>query len=225
MQIILSYYKYNIKILLQDKLPLIWSILIPFVFLLFNNDSINNALDLRYWWAYIIVTSYIYGVGIYSMTLKESGVLKTLFSINYQPFGFFMGNLLTQITYCITCVGIFNIFSTVYLKLYIIDVFVYSLLIILLSIPIAFLSMIITLSKKIHVNSLSAIINILMMIFFFSMSYDTPLNKINPLLYYSNLITLNSRESLIIYVIISLFFVIIGSVCIKKFTVIPIERR
>jgi ABC-2 type transport system permease protein len=225
MNIILSYYKYNIKVLLQDKLPLIWSVLIPVVFLLFNQNSINNAIELRYWWTYIIITSYIYGVGVYSVTMKESGVLKTLFSVSYQPLGFFLANLFTQITYSFTCVFIFDIFSAVYLNISILEVLLYSFIMIILSIPIAFISMVITLPKKIHVNSLSAIINILMMIFFISMSYESPINKVNPLLYYSNLIAVCFTDSIFIYTIISSIFIVIGLLCINKFTVIPIERR
>ena len=214
---IFAYYKYNIKVLLQDKLPLIWSIAVPSVFLYFNRESISSTLDLRFWWSYIIITSYIYGIGLYAMTMKESGTLKTLFSINYQPFAFFFGNLLTQITYCIFCAGVFNIGAIMYFKLPVLIVFGYSLLNIILLIPVAFLGMVLTAFEKIHVNSLSALANILLMIFFFSMNIDGPISKI--------IIVLQSNKDYIVYIIINFLFILCGMISIKRFSVIPIERR
>lgn len=225
MTAIIAYYRYNIKVLLQDKLPLIWSIAVPLIFLYFNRETIFCALDLRFWWSYIIITSYVYGVGIYTMTMKESGNLKTLFSISYHPYVFFAGNLLTQITYCIICVGAFDIGAIWYFDLPILTVFGYSLMTIFLLIPVAFLGMLLTVFEKVHVNSISTFTNILMMIFFFSMNMDGPIEKINPLIYFANIIVIRSLKDVILYIIISGIFVICGAAAIGHFSVIPIERR
>lgn len=222
---ILSYYKYNIKILAQDKIPLIWSILVPSIFLYFNRNFIYEVKDLRFWWAYIIITSYIYGVGIYAMTMKETGTLKTLFSISNTPFFFFFGNLLTQITYCIICVGIFNIGAVLFFKFSFFKVLSNSIIIIFLSIPIAFLGMTLTLFKKIHVNSLSSLVNIIMMIFFFSMNVSGPLQKLNPIRFYADIITLQSKTEIIYYVITGFLFMLLGLICIARFSVIPVDKR
>lgn len=222
---IISYYKYNIKILAQDKIPLIWSIIVPSVFLFLNKQFVYTIIDLRFWWAYIIISSYIYGVGIYVMTMKESGSLKTLFSISNTPFLFFFGNLLTQITYCVVCVSIFNIIAILLFRFSFLLIFYYSIKIILLSIPIAFLGMILTLFKKIHVNSLSSLTNIIMMIFFFSMNIDGPLQKVNPIRFYADIILIQTKPALTYYVFTGLLFIILGVVCITRFSVIPVEKR
>lgn len=222
---IISYYKYNIKILAQDKIPLIWSIIVPSVFLFLNKQFVYTIIDLRFWWAYIIISSYIYGVGIYAMTMKESGALKTLFSISNTPFLFFFGNLLTQITYCVVCVSIFNIIAILLFRFSFLLIFYYSIKIILLSIPIAFLGMILTLFKKIHVNSLSSLTNIIMMIFFFSMNIDGPLQKINPIRFYADIILIQTKPALTYYVFTGLLFIILGVACITRFSVIPVEKR
>lgn len=222
---VIAYYKYNIKVLLQDKLPLIWSIVVPSIFLFFNKNSIQTELDLRFWWAYIIITSYLYGIGLYSMTMKESGTLKTLFSICYQPFSFFYGNLLTQITYCIFCLSLFDIGAILYLKLSWLTVLSYSLIYIIILIPVAFFSMLFTLFKKIHVNSLSSLTNIILMVFFFSMNIDGPISKINIILYFANIIMLESPKEFILYLIICGLMILCGLVSIIHFSVIPIERR
>jgi len=222
---VISYYKYNIKILAQDKIPLIWSIIVPSVFLFLNKQFVYTIIDLRFWWAYIIISSYIYGVGIYAMTMKESGTLKTLFSISNTPFLFFFGNLLTQITYCVVCVSIFNIIAILLFRFSFLLIFYYSIKIILLSIPIAFLGMILTLFKKIHVNSLSSLTNIIMMIFFFSMNIDGPLQKVNPIRFYADIILIQTKPALIYYVFTGLLFIILGVVCIIRFSVIPVEKR
>jgi ABC-2 type transport system permease protein len=222
---IISYYKYNIKILAKDKIPLIWSVIVPSVFLYLNRQFVYTIKDLRFWWAYIIISSYIYGVGIYAMTMKESGTLKTLFSISNTPFLFFFGNLLTQITYCVICISVFNIVAILFFNYPLFIIFYYSIKIILLSIPIAFLGMVLTLFKKIHVNSLSSLTNIIMMIFFFSMNIDGPLQKLNPIRFYADIILLQTKIELIHYVITSLLFISFGVFCIAKFSVIPIDKR
>jgi len=159
------------------------------------------------------------------MTMKESGTLKTLFSISNTPFLFFFGNLLTQITYCIICISIFNIVAILFFRFPFILIFYYSIKIILLSIPIAFLGMILTIFKKIHVNSLSSLTNIIMMIFFFSMNIDGPLQKVNPIRFYADIILIQTKTALTYYVFTGLLFIIVGVICITRFSVIPVEKR
>lgn len=225
MNAIISYMDYNVKILLKDKLPMIWSILLPSLFLFMNKTNVLYVKDLRFWWCYIIVSSYIYGVGIHALVLKESGCLKTIFSINKNSFYFFFGNLLTQIMYSFTCLFIFNLLAFMLFKFNILILLTYSLAMILMLIPIGFLGFSITLLKKIHVNSLSTFVNIVFMLLFYCLSANYSYNFLNPLYYLSNVIMIKKCLDIFVYVFSSIVFVIIGIYSIKRFSVIPTERR
>lgn len=215
---IISYLKYNIKMIIRDKIPMLWSILLPSVFLLMSRDNVEVELDLRFWWGYIILSSYIYGIGIYALTLKESGTLKTSFSICNNSFFFFFGNLFTQIIYSSTCILCFNILVFFLYKFSIMKLLLYSMLMIILLIPIAFMGFAITLLKNVHINSLSTITNILFMILFFMLSINSEYRYLNPLYYFSNVIMFRSLVEICRYCIISILMLLIGNISIKVFS-------
>lgn len=222
---ILAYYKLNIKILIQDKIPLLWSIVVPSIFLFLNKNLIHDPLELRFWWAYIIINSYLLGVGLTIMRMKETGTLKTLFSISRQPFLFFFGNLLTQITFCFLSISVFDLIAIILINLPIATLFLSSYIIIILSIPVAFLGMLLTLFHKVHVNSLTTILNMILLVFLLGMNVPGVLQKINPIFYFANLTVMKSSTELIEYVSVSILFILIGVVCIRKFSVIPVDKR
>lgn len=222
---IMAYFIYNIKMLSKDKLPIFWSVILPSVFLILNKDNISGEQDLRFWWGYIIITSYIFGIGLYALTLKESGVLKTSFSISDKPMFFFLGNLLTQIIFSGVCMLLFNGFVVFLYRFSVWKLLVYSVQMMVMLIPVAFFGFCITLIRKVHVNSLSTFANIVFMVLFYSLGIPTDFYKINPLYYFSNVIMINNPRDFVLYAGISLAMVLAGSYSIFKFTPLPIERR
>lgn len=222
---IMAYFIYNIKMLSKDKLPIFWSVILPSVFLVLNKDNISGEQDLRFWWGYIIITSYIFGIGLYALTLKESGTLKTSFSISNNPMFFFLGNLLTQITFSTVCILLFNTFVVFLYKFQVLKLFIYSVQMIIMLIPIAFLGFCITLIRKVHVNSLSTFANIVIMLLFYGLGVSSDFYKINPLYYFSNVIMINHVRDVMFYAGISLVMILFGIYSIFKFTPLPIERR
>ena len=110
-----------------------------------DKDAISSEIELIYWWVYMVLCSYIYGIGLYALELRESGSLRTIFSDTaFLLEFFFLGNLLTQILFCIISIGIFDIvviiakeFSITHILLqYLYDPGVYT--------PFAFLSYVVT---------------------------------------------------------------------------------
>ena len=106
---ILAYVTFNIKALLKNKISFVWSIALPLVMFWIDKDAISSEVELIYWWVYMVLCSYIYGIGLYALELRESGSLRTIFSIQRSSWSFFLGNLLTQILFCIISIGIFDI--------------------------------------------------------------------------------------------------------------------
>ena len=105
---IFAYVTINVKSLLKDKIPFLWSVLLPLVMFYIDKDRLAKEGNLIYWWVYMILCSYIYGIGLYALEMKENGCLKTYFSINNSSVDFFIGNLLTQIVFCFVSIGIFD---------------------------------------------------------------------------------------------------------------------
>ncbi|MDE5909014.1 MAG: hypothetical protein K2H52_09810 [Lachnospiraceae bacterium] len=81
MKRIMAYVILNVKSLLKDKLPFAWSVFLPLVMFYVEKDHMNQEQDLAYWWIYMILCAYFYGAGLYALELKESGCLRTIFSI------------------------------------------------------------------------------------------------------------------------------------------------
>lgn len=59
------YVLFNIKMLLKDKIFLLWLIVLFVIIFFMNYRSVINEWELVYWWVYIVVCFYVYGVGVY----------------------------------------------------------------------------------------------------------------------------------------------------------------
>lgn len=225
MYVIKAYYILNIKLLLKDKLSFIWALLLPAIFLYSNRGSIQDILDLRFWWSYIIFSSYLFGIGIHMLRHKESGTLKTFFSIKEARIEFFIANLLTQITFSMICICLLNILSCFLFSFDFIKLSMSSFKLIWMSVPMAFFTTIITNIRKVHVNTVNTLLTMASFIFIFLLSLKTNLNKFNPLLLLSNTIILKSIREYLLYAFISIIFIVIGIFSIKKYSVISNETR
>ena len=87
---ILAYVTFNIKALFKNKISFVWSIALPLVMFWIDKDAISSEIELIYWWVYMVLCSYIYGIGLYALELRESGSLRTIFSIQRSSWSFFL---------------------------------------------------------------------------------------------------------------------------------------
>lgn len=225
MNIIKAYFILNVKMLAKDKLSLLWSVLLPTFFVITNKLNVTNLLDLRYYWAYIIFNSYVFGIGLHALRQKEYGTLKTFFSIKFSKWEFFWASLLTQIIFIEVSLIIFNFFIFLFSGLNFIKMIILSNILLILMIPIAFFFFNITLFNKIHVNSLSSVLMILISLFLFIMGIDTHLNIINPLFYTSNLLIMETFNEKLIYILISITCILTGCYSIHNYSVLSNEVR
>lgn len=223
--IVLAYFLVNIKTLMKDKISLIWSIVLPTIFMLTNQANIHNLLDVRYYWAYIIFNSYIFGIGIHAIRQREFGTLKTFFSIKDSRWEFFWANVFTQICFIELTLIIFNLFITLTTGFSFIKMMVLSSVLLFLMLPIAFLSFIISIFEKIHVNTLSSILTMLIMICLLALGVQKPINCINPLYYASNILLIDKGMEVLIYSIISVLSIAGGCWSIKNYSAASNEVR
>lgn len=223
--VVKSYAVFNIKMLLKDKIPLLWSIALPLITFFMNYNIVSTEWDMTYWWVYIIVCSYIYGVGVYALQLKEQGSLKTIFSINKSPGCFFLGNLFTQIIFSLVSVNLLNVVVVIVRDLSFFKLFFYSLATIIISIPVAFFGYNLTLIKKIHANTINSIFTMLIFGLFILLNTDMKLNYYNPLAFMANMIIERSLKNIGYYLMFSILVITISVYSIVKFEPISNERR
>lgn len=222
---IVAFAEVNIKLLIKDKLSFIWSIVLPTVMLLTNMESVGGYKDLRFWWVYIIVSSFLFGIGIYALQLKESGIMRVVFSINNNPWTFFGGNFLTQIIYSMICLIIFNFIAYLLIGVSYIESMRYSLKAILYCIPIGFLGYNFTLLRTIHVKTLETIASITIFVLFIVMNRNTFLNKVNPLYIISNMVIEEDIEKVLIYLVASIVMILCSLYSVSNYTCLSNERR
>lgn len=222
---ILAYTILNMKSLLKDKIPFVWSILLPMVMFMMNFHNIKTEKDLTPWWVYMSLCSFIYGIGVYALELKESGCLRTIFSISYSPTAFFLGNLVTQIIFSVISIYLFDIVVGIFKQFSIPHLMVYSFETIVLCIPFAFLGYGVTLLKKLHVNSIRTIFTIVMFGMFLMVGRDTKLNMYHPFYCVSNLVISYSTKKLSVYCIFAVISFVLGGISILRFDPNSNERR
>lgn len=173
--------KLNLTVLLKDKISLIWGLLLPTITLLFNMNNIQSSSVLVYWWVYIFFTAFIYGVGLYALSEKDSGILIFIYSIKWINFQFFLGCLLTQIVYGLICMILFNLLASILLSFNFIILCLYGLLSLIICIPLAFISYNFTYIKSLYSTSITSICNILVFSMFITIGFSNNLNHYNPL--------------------------------------------
>lgn len=225
MKRIMAYVILNVKSLLKDKLPFAWSVFLPLVMFYVEKDHMTQEQDLAYWWIYMILCAYFYGVGLYALELKESGCLRTIFSIYNSSVIFFTGNLITQIIFCIISLSIFNLSVFLIKAFSFMQLMKHSMILVFLCIPFAFGGYTLVLLKRAHANTIRTLLSIALFGMFMFLSIDTSYNQFNPMYYMAMILTNYTPENLAVYAYISFIALILGGMGILQFDPNSNERR
>lgn len=172
--------KLNIIVLFKDKISLVWSLILPTIMFIININNIYTPTDLVFWWIYICVNSFLYGVGLYALEKKDSGILTFIYSIKWMNFSFFWGCLLTQIIFSLAGMTIFNILVSMTLGFNFLNLVFLSIVSLLVSLPIAFISYNLTYLSGLYSSSINSIVNIITFSLFILIGFNTPFNNFNP---------------------------------------------
>lgn len=224
MNVVIAYYMLNIKMLKNEKITFLWSIVLPVIFLLLNLKNIDYIDDLRFFWAFIIISSYLYGVGIHAVKLRDFGLLKTYFSIKEARFEFFCASILTQVTYIFFCFLVFNLVASIAINVNFVQLFLQSSLLIILTFPLAFFSIVLTRLKRLNGNELGTIVSIFMLISMMLL-FASSTHYFNPIGVIADVIFIKTLLDCMLYIIVSVVLIIIGVICIKKYDVISTDMR
>lgn len=221
---VLAYYYINMKSLFLDKISFLWSIALPLVMFVINQAYVTRETDLAYYWCYMIVSSFVFGLGIYAVEMRESGCLKTYFSINNSKWAYMIGNFLTQVTYTMICLFAFNFFLTFYMDFDFLHMTLYSSLIMLLCIPMAIGSYVVCLFRKLYSSTIKTLATIIIFFLLVIVNSDYGVNRINPVYFIPNIMQGNKID-LTVYVAWAFLSIVVGAIGIRCFHATSIERR
>ncbi|RAN58663.1 hypothetical protein B8A40_04265 [Dolosigranulum pigrum] len=223
---VFAFVKMNLLILMKNKLSFVWSIMLPTIIFFINRDNITSVNDIVYWLVFIVINIFLYGVGLQALEEKDSGVLSIIFSINWIPFEYFTGLLLTQIIYSIVVTTIFGLVPMAILGFNYGVLLLLSLLTIIVSIPIAFLSYNVTFLKSLHSKTVTSILNIISFLFFITLGIDTPINIINPYIVIGRQVnTIMQGKIDIVYLLVSILIIMLSLPSIIYFRPLSKEGR
>lgn len=223
---VFAFVKMNLLILMKNKLSFAWSIMLPTIIFFINRDNITSVNDIVYWLVFIIINIFLYGVGLQALEEKDSGVLSIIFSINWIPFEYFTGLLLTQIIYSIVVTTIFGLVPMAILGFNYGVLLLLSLLTIIISIPIAFLSYNVTFLKSLHSKTVTSILNIISFLFFVTLGIDSPINIINPYIVIGRQVNSIMQGKIdIVYLLVSILIIMLSLPSIIYFRPLSKEGR
>lgn len=223
---VFAFVKMNLLILMKNKLSFVWSIMLPTIIFFINRDNITSINDIVYWLVFIIINIFLYGVGLQALEEKDSGVLSIIFSINWIPFEYFTGLLLTQIIYSIVVTTIFGLVPMAISGFNYGVLLLLSLLTIIVSIPIAFLSYNVTFLKSLHSKTVTSILNIISFLFFITLGIDSPINIINPYIVIGRQVNSIMQGKIdIVYLLVSILIIILSLPSIIYFRPLSKEGR
>lgn len=217
---------YNLKSLLQDKLSYIWGAVLPILMMILYSEYISQPLDLSFYWIYILVINYINGIGLTALRLREYGYLKTIFSITDDKVSFFLSSLLLQLISCSLWLAIFNIVASILFDFNFLYLFIKSMQLSFLCIPIGFLSYNLTLLRNVNVATVNSLLNIIVFLLFILSNIGSDVvNTLSPLIFLPKLLTPQSFRVKFLYTIFFIVSIIISLPSIKNFQPISGERR
>ncbi|MGX7390681.1 hypothetical protein [Dolosigranulum pigrum] len=223
---VFAFVKMNLLILMKNKLSFAWSIMLPTIIFFINRDNITSVNDIVYWLVFIVINIFLYGVGLQALEEKDSGVLSIIFSINWIPFEYFTGLLLTQIIYSIVVTTIFGLVPMAILGFNYGVLLLLSLLTIIVSIPIAFLSYNVTFLKSLHSKTVTSILNIISFLFFITLGIDSPINIINPYIVIGRQVnSIMPGKIDIVYLLVSILIIMLSLPSIIYFRPLSKEGR
>ncbi|HDR7352947.1 Uncharacterized protein BCZB5J_00355 [Bacillus cereus] len=158
----------NIKILFSEKIALVWTVVLPvFIALIVQKnvlDSITTQADLinylSLFWVFIIVSSYINGIGLQLARLREYGLLKTYSLIAGNKNIIIFATFLTQILFCFISLMLFNFIMCIIYNIQDFSFFLIPILLLLLGLPIGLVSLAFA-TVPFRESSISTIVNIL----------------------------------------------------------------
>lgn len=162
-----SYFFLYIKIVLTDKIPFVMTMGIPLgIALLYSPPDVQTMVASDYtmylssFWVYILLATYLNGIGLELARMREYGLMKTYVMISGNKYTYILAILSAQLVFAAISLSLFTIVVTLVHGQFTFSYLVTPLLLLLGSIPFALGSVALTL-LPVKVSSLMRFANLL----------------------------------------------------------------
>lgn len=224
MNFIKTMMKLQLTLSKKDKITFFWSTLIPILFIFINLPYYKEESKLILWMNYSIIIAFTYRIGIQALSEKDSGSLAVIFSIQNKPFEYFLSLLISQIIYSSITLLILDLFAlTMGYNFFIL--LKYSILCIVVCIPVAFIFYNITYLKSAFASTLNTITAIGIGLLILLLDRDTALDNLNIFKILNEQVKDLSSGIFPFSLVISLALVLLSIPSILRFFPISSERR
>lgn len=238
---ITSYFFMYAKVVVTDKVPFFWTLGIPLVIALTTPLSgVHQATpaeyygQIAYFWVYIVLATYVNGVGIELARMREYGLMKTYVMISGNKLTYVIAVILAQLLFASISLLLFTTVVTLVHGFFSFKLIATSLLVLIGSIPFAVASVAIT-ALPVKVSSLGTFANILMFPLFILAikSPDQWFSFLNPFYvlheFALGLLHLTTQVDLSFGVwatfLSVLGYFIIGAIALKRFSLVSLITR
>lgn len=168
-----SFYRIYLKILLVEKVSFFYSLLLPILIAILYLSSFDGVwtmeakfISISLFWSFIIINTYINGIGLQLSTIRDQGTLKTYQAITGNRYIFLIAIVLVQFTVAFVCVLLFSTVISVILNAFSIKLMMASVLTLVFSFPLAIACITIA-ALPFKTSNVSTILNILTFPLFF----------------------------------------------------------
>ena len=166
MHAIQSYFILYLKIMVTDKIPFLWTIGLPLVLALAygtqNDFTYADFLSfIPLFWGYIILSTYLNGIGLQLARMRERGLMKTYIMISGDKLSCILAMILVQVVFAAVSLVFFTVTVSLVTGFFSFQLIGLSLLVLLGSLPLAFASTLLTL-VPFKISSMATLANIVM---------------------------------------------------------------
>ncbi|WP_128896744.1 hypothetical protein [Longirhabdus pacifica] len=240
-----AFFIINLKMILLEKVVYLWTIILPVVLAIGQSaflKEVEPVFFLHWFWVYIMISSFLNGVGLQLAELKEYGLLKTFTLVAGSKLYAIWGLIASQIVYSMISLSVFNIIVGSYYGVFSIKMILISYVgLLILSIPLSFLFLLIPLIPAKN-SSMNTLLNLIMYPLFvvsisdvilkFGLSYVQLLNPFKlaseVMVLISSFFSLEIRVqqyTLLEMMLMVMLYLIIGIICIKKINLLSVIQR
>lgn len=239
-----------VKESLSNRLAVILNFIVPIIFFIFSNSNfLFNGNDkfkqvygseMPYYWTYIIFTTvinlFVFGI----ISLKESGLFKSLFFIVGSKYKIVISLFITHLLFVFCEILSFDILVSIIFNIYNMKSFLIGLILSLIfTIPVAFCCLSL-LFFKIQIKSANIIITMVIFLSFYLNNIKTNIKIIDSLILISpvrylltvshTLLSIFNGNKINLFsvgtiIFITIIYIFIGAISLRVFDIRPITNR
>jgi ABC-2 type transport system permease protein len=234
----------DFKTALSDKVSFFWNLVLPLFSALVLQQTIIKSIQTEeqflhyfsWFWIFIIISSFIYGIGLKLARFRDSGLLKTYIMISGTKGIFILGTIIVQFLITFASLMIFSLTMCVLYKLSFTMMILVPIILLICSIPFAIATLLLA-SLPLKHKTLNPLIGILMYPLFLlaiNVNYESstwislinPFNNLYVTAYNIRLLLSDNYNSINLTPLLFLsFYLFVGLLSVRKINLLSRVKR